>query len=398
MKKNSIILLLLFSIQTSCNAQIKKSILVDEIPFELINNTILIKLKVNELDNQLFIFDTGAGGTLISKSLGDNLKLSNGFSSINTGAAGIHQVDVYQHNTITFGKTQIKNISLIKDRKDFKKRVFLKTISGIIGYDILSNYVTKINYTKNQIELYSFKNFDPSGFGKMHKFSIMQNIPFIFIDNISIGKESFKGKLLVDTGAQPNLIFNTPFVKKNNIENKVGKSFSVTGRVGTSNAKTTTVVCRVQKIDLFDSSFTEIPSGLSIGTTGAQNNKKAIGLIGNGILKRFDMTLNYSKKELYVIPNHLIDEKFTVTSFGGKLERSNDNEKLIVKDFIKNSPAQLSGLEIGDEVIELNSFPVKDITHKQVRSILTKGGETVKIKYRRNGNIFEISVKLKSLI
>jgi len=398
MSKNYIPLFFICSVILSCSAQLKESKLIEVIPFELIDDTILIKLSVNNSGDALFIFDTGAGGTLISKSFGEKLNLKNGFPSINTGASGIHKVDIYHGNTITIGDTRIKNIPLIKDRKDFTFRSFQRTIDGIVGYDILSKYVTKINYRKKQLELYGFNNFNKSGFGKRYAFTMMQNIPFIFLDSIQIGKGFYSGKLLIDTGAQPNLIFNAPFVKEHKINKKVGTSFTVTGPVGTSNTKTTSIICKIPVITIFQSKITQIPTVLATSKKGAQNNRNYIGIIGNGILKKFDITLNYSKKELFVKPNQLFNQPFKMNCFGAFFIKEGIGKRLIIKGFVNNSPAQLSSLKIGDEILEINDIPVLSISSSALRSILSQNGNEITIKYKRDKETHKTKIKLKSLI
>jgi predicted metalloprotease with PDZ domain len=72
------------------------------------------------------------------------------------------------------------------------------------------------------------------------------------------------------------------------------------------------------------------------------------GLIGNDLLRRFNMIINYPHREIHLLPNGRFKEPFDYTYTG--LGVYYVDGKIMVEDVIKDSPADKAGFKIGDEV------------------------------------------------
>ena len=101
-----------------------------------------------------------------------------------------------------------------------------KDFDGIVGYSLVKNYITKIDYDNKKMLLYNkIADLDTTGY---------KAIPFEFKNGITIPQfdiaitlnngESYTGKILFDSGASLSLLINTPFSQKNNLGEKAGKS------------------------------------------------------------------------------------------------------------------------------------------------------------------------------
>ena len=393
----SIYLLIVLSLCFACKAQPKKAQFIAKIPFELHKDIIYIKLKVNDLDSLNFIFDTGAGGTLISQSLGERLKLNNGFTATNMGAAGTHGVDIFQGNTIHIGQLKIKNIALMKDRNELESKVLHEQLDGVIGYDILSKYVVEINYDQQYLAFYDFKNFEYTGKGKAYKFNKYANIPYLQFA-FKVGTQDYKGNFLIDTGASADIVLDSKFVRKNKIIDQVEKLYQIEADIGTSKTKTKLSIAKISKLSIFNQDFFSVPCMLMQSDRGVLALDQFYGVLGNTMLKRFNATYNYQKSKMYLSPNSLFDNNFKVDCFGAIFKDELSKSKLIIKYMIKNSPAERAGLKIHDEILKINNIPITKMSADYFDKIFYKNGEEIKIEYKRNGEIKQMIVQLTALI
>ena len=77
------------------------------------------------------------------------------------------------------------------------------------------------------------------------------------------------------------------------------------------------------------------------------------GMIGNDLLRRFNITLNYGKKEIYMLPNTHFRDMFDYSYTGLIIYLING--KVEVTDIIKGSPAEKVGFRKGDIIMGINN-------------------------------------------
>ena len=117
------------------------------------------------------------------------------------------------------------------------------------------------------------------------------------------------------------------------------------------------------------------------------------GLIGNDILRRFNIILNYSKNDIYIVPNSHYDEAFDYSYSG--LELYMIEGYIVVGDVAKDSPAEQAGLMEGDIVISVNKNFSQNLN--QYKIALQAPNERIKIIVRRNGVLREIEFRVKTI-
>ena len=118
------------------------------------------------------------------------------------------------------------------------------------------------------------------------------------------------------------------------------------------------------------------------------------GLIGNDILRRFNVILNYAKSDIYITPNTHYSEFFDYSYSGVELYLIDG--LIVVGDVAEGSPAEAAGLKEGDEVLAVNRNFSQNLN--QYKIAMQTPNEKVKIIYRRAGVINEIEFKVKSIL
>src|SRR5690606_31180997 len=77
------------------------------------------------------------------------------------------------------------------------------------------------------------------------------------------------------------------------------------------------------------------------------------GLIGNDLLRRFNLILNYEKREIHLTPNSHFHDPFDYSYTG--LGIYYYNGIIEISDVIKDSPGDKAGLEAGDIIVSINN-------------------------------------------
>jgi membrane-associated protease RseP (regulator of RpoE activity) len=118
------------------------------------------------------------------------------------------------------------------------------------------------------------------------------------------------------------------------------------------------------------------------------------GIIGNDILRRFNLILNYAKREFYFIPNTKYSEGFDYAYSG--IELYYVDGRIILGDVATNSPAAAAGLKEGDVLVGINNILGQNI--QQFKTALQAAGEKVRVIITRDGVLMEFNFRVKSIL
>ena len=118
------------------------------------------------------------------------------------------------------------------------------------------------------------------------------------------------------------------------------------------------------------------------------------GLIGNDILRRFNMVLNYPQQEIYIKPNkHYLDSfDYSYTGLGFYLI----DGAIRVTDVIKESPAEKAGFQFGDIIIGVEANFSNNIQAYKV--LLQNAKAKVRVIIMRNGQPKVLEIRVKSIL
>ena len=264
-----------------------------------------MKARVNGSEEINLQFDTGAGSTAIDDTTAANLKLVVSGETKNEGAAGSGSVPISSNNTIEVEGIRFRDITLV--HLSLGEYVGTKR-DAVIGYDMLKSYVIKIDYDTKTMEFYDAKRFDHTGEGKVTRFRLWSNSALMDVDLTLLTGERIRGSFMVDNGADLPLLLNSPFVTKNGLMQKVGKvaKGSISGSDG---SEVPTFRGKVQKAVIGGYAFSDCPVRLTQAEAGTLSLNDLDGIVGNPILKMFNITFDYRRKKMYWEPNHSFSQK-----------------------------------------------------------------------------------------
>ena len=365
---------------------------------ELFGDHIFIHLSVDGSEPLDFIFDTGDGLPVIDLDIAKKLNLNLDHKSTKTSAQGAIEGALIDHNTIELNGIQLeKDIQLYASSLRHLEMSIGKNIDGIIGYDLLHHYVVRLNYNELLFELYDENSYNHDGSGYSFEFELDNYIPHIEGEVTLNDGQVLKGDFFINTGAGTTLDFNTRFAEKNDIINKTGDHFSYPV-AGLSKKETTHYEGRVKRFDLGEFQFNELPIGISTAKHGIQNNKKVAGILGNKVLKKFNITFDYSRKKIHFVKNRNYSDSFKVNASGLYLQLSQDMSKVLAHRVYDASPAKKAGIEKDAEILRVNDKDIKEYTLPELRKILEQSNNEVELVILQAGEEKTYSLSLNELI
>jgi len=316
----------------------------ENIPFDFSGGHIYLNVNVNGNKGR-FILDSGAGKSVID----------NGFiKKLGIKKQGIMKVQGISDNAdISFAvikEMKIDNIKLhnqtliTAELSPLFKRATGTIVDGLLGFDFLSRFITKIDFARQLISCYDPETFKYNGSGKKVKAELGENIFFV---QVKI-EDKFVGNAGVDTGAKGITIFYH-FVKKNKLEKRKGL-VSIGGGLGALH-KAKTV--RFKKIEIGGFKINNPLINFPItAVKGAFSAKSKIGNLGTNLFRHFIVYFDYKNNVLILEKGSNYNEKFPENRSGIQFEYSR-NKEIIVKFISPDSPAKRSGLKEKDNVISI---------------------------------------------
>src|SRR6185369_7056231 len=168
------------------------------VPFELANDLIVLKVRVNSSRPLQFIFDTGASISVIdpqsAKALGLRAK---GKLNLDATGGSVQSELIGPLSLALAGVTVFKQTLATIDLDAFAP-LFGYKIDGIIGHDFINNFVVEIDYASGLMNLYDPQHYKYTGAGESIPLEIKEKTPYVRARIVLNGREPIEGKFEID--------------------------------------------------------------------------------------------------------------------------------------------------------------------------------------------------------
>lgn len=358
---------------------------------QLTGGIVIIRATIGQFPDTLnFVLDTGSSGISLDSSTAEFLGLHpTPTDRTIRGIAGIKTVSFLYNQQLHFPGLTIDSLNFHVNDYSLLTAVYGEQIDGIIGYSVLSRYILKVNYDSLHITFCSQGPIRYPRGGFMLRPAINQLVaqPVRVRDASSVGT-----RFLYDMGAGVCMLLSREFVEDSEFLDKRKKTWTKEGEgLG---GKLDMQLRVLKEIRLGPYKFRNIPVFVFEDANNVTNYPYMGGILGNDILRRFNVIINYEKSEFYLTPNSHFNSPFDYSYSG--LELYMINGMIIAGDVAKGSPAEAAGIKEGDEIIAVNKNFAQNLDAYKVA--LQTPNERVKIIIRRNGELKEIEFKVKSIL
>ncbi len=382
--------------QTASAAQAHATV----IPFELVNRHIVLKVKVNNSRALSFVFDTGNRVAIIdldvAKELGLDLQGQVAVRGAGTQALSGHRV---QNASFTIPGLEgfSQPVRLAFPLKNLAARLG-QDFDGILGSEFIEQFVVEIDYAARLIKLHDRNSFVYNGPGESIPVQLnFAGHPIIEAEVTPVGSEPVKGKFVVDLGSGEALALYSPFVTSHHLLNPGLKTIRAIGRAGAGGA-VTGQLGRVSLLTIGKFKIKNPFTFFSQDTAGATANAELIGNIGEQIVSRFKVLLDYGSKRIILEPNARFAEPFDHAISGLSLQAEGANYRTFrVLEVLENSPASEAGLQKNDVILAVDGKPATEFTLSKLSEMFERAA-SYKLTVLRGEQRLQVTLKPRRLV
>jgi len=376
-----------------------------EIPFTFEHDYIILKVKVDDKINLRFMFDTGAEHTILfEKVIGDLLGLDYDDRIKVLGSDLTQEVGalISRNVNVKLENASVVNRDLLVLEQNYLKLPELTGINvdGIIGGGFFRNLVVNINYKKKKLVLFQPDKFaiDRNEY-EMVDLMLEQQKPYFFSNVVNQDGDTVMLKLLIDTGAALAFLINTDSHDKIELPDKIIKGTLGVGIGGVIEG----FIGKTNYLSLGDQlSFQNIITNFQNvdSLVMDQVDFKRNGLIGNTLLSRFDIYIDYLRDKMYLKPRKNYNEAFDYDKSGMfLLVFGNRLDQFMVNYVVEGSPAEEAGVRKGDIVKKFGCWSTKFYNlEKLTNKLAGKAGKTIRLKLERGETQFKVSFQLRDML
>ncbi|MBI3139067.1 MAG: aspartyl protease family protein [Sphingobacteriales bacterium] len=365
--------------------------LITTIPFTQLTGGIVILHACfgDKPDTLNFILDTGSSGISLDSATADYLGLKpQPTDRTIRGIAGIRKVNFLYDRELHFPGLTVEHLDFHINDYDILTMVYGERIDGIIGYALLNRYILKVDYDSNQVSFYTRGTFRYPKGGYLLRPAISQLVS----QQLRIRDEkAIYSRFLFDMGAGLCMLLSREFVEDSAFFSRKRKRFVKEGEgLGGKIDMELTVL---KEIRVGPYKFRNVPVFIFDDEYNVSSYPYMGGILGNDLLRRFNVILNYGKSDIHITPNSHYTDVFDYSYSG--IELYLVNGIITVGDVAVGSPAEAAGLKEGDEVIAVNKNLMHNLNSYKIA--LQTPNEKVKIIIRRAGVIKEFEFKIRSI-
>ncbi|TRZ41445.1 aspartyl protease family protein [Robertkochia solimangrovi] len=432
----------LFSVAAQDGYVIKPGDEDETIRFKFVNNLIIVPVEVNGKELS-FILDTGVSVPILF-NITDKDSLSMGsFEEIEL--KGLGEGEPIRAIRSRHNRFKLKNIynndqefyMLLNREINFSPRLGI-TVHGIIGYDLLKNFIVEINYRKKKLkfnnpEAYRYRK---CGACETYRLDLIGNKPFLNASVALGGNEDLPVYLLLDSGSTDAVwLFEDDdegiHVPELYFEDYMGKGLS--GNIYGKRSRLEKF--SIGKFMLKDAKVA-FPDSVSTKHITFRGNRD--GSLGSEILKRFDIVIDYPYERITLRKNGNFNDPFKYNMSGIELQHNGvrivkELEKraaagvtvddgddsnsagvtftlgdsysislepaLEIAEIREGSPAMQVGLKKGDVILSVNGRPAHRYNIQQLSEIINeKAGKKIKLLIDRNGTELKFAFELVKVL
>lgn len=365
---------------------------------EVYGEHIFVPIRVNRSKAGWFFLDSGAGMSVVSHSLAQEAGLAFGGAVRASGTgAGSASLGLAKNVTLDLPGAQVPPGTVAV--WDFSSILPMlgRPWDGLVGYDVISRLVVRVDYEHKQITFYDPKSFVADGHVTVLAVTFLGNLPLVHAKITIPGHAPVDAVCAIDSGAD-GFHLSTPFTNANHVVEAVPKKIS--GSSVGAGGESKEFAGRIASLQLGPYVLREPVTAFSTDVKEGLLASSDIGaLIGGEILKRFTVTFDLPHQRILLEANSHFAEPFSANQSGlSLLAEGADFRRFEVDHVEPGSPAELAGVQKGDVVIALSGQAASELDLEKIDQILQQSGHAVAITVQRDRQTLKMTVQLRARI
>ncbi len=361
-------------------------------PFkQLTGGIIILEATLDNFKDTLnFVLDTGSGGISLDSATCSYFNLKKQMSSrIIRGIAGMKTVEFTYDHSLHFPGLTVDRLDFHINDYDILTSVYGIKVDGIIGFSFLRRYIVQIDYDKMVLEILTPGTIKYPKGGHLLK-PQFSTLPMQYMQLKD--ERQIEGKYYFDTGAGLCMLLSQDLVQDSMLLKKKRKIFPTQAEgLGGKKSMNLTVL---KEVKIGPYKFRRVPTYIFEDEFNVTSYPVLGGLIGNDLLRRFNITLNYPVEQIFIKPNTHYEDSFdySYTGLGIYLVEG----AVTVLDIMKGSPAEKAGFEPDDIIFGVDNNLSNNI--QTYKLLLQNIKTTMKVYVLRKGKPLTLKLYVRSII
>jgi hypothetical protein len=372
------------------------------LPFELYNNLIVIPVVLNGKIPLKFILDTGVRTAILTdRIITDILQLPYSRKITISGPGGQQLISAFITNNVSLtippslSSTGSSLLVLEEDYLELKNHLGIE-IHGVIGYEIFSRFIVKINYELKEITFSTEQNFRKPRSYQAFDLSVEDTKPYIFANCVFRRNQPLTLKLMADTGASHCLLLHPDtnsgiLIPEKNVHGSIGRALGgdISGSTG-----------RIQSISIgnymLENPLANFPDPESYADTLRSTTTFRNGTIGGELLGRFNLIFNYAGGKIYLRKNYHYRKPFKYNLSGITIHATGPELNVFEVSEVRVGSAGFSaGIQSGDHLTRINHTATKVLKLTEINDILnSRRGKKIHLTLSRGENELKRTIVL----
>lgn len=373
-----------------------------QIPIEIHNNLVVVRVILNNAIPLKFIVDTGVRTAILTqKSFADILQLPYTRKYTVAGPGGENLINAYIANNISLSLPGVigRGHALLVLEEDYLElRNNLGTdVHGILGYELFSRFILQIDYQKKIMTLMVPQKFKPRKRFEVIPVRVQDTKPYILAPVGISSEHTLNAKLLIDTGASHGLLLEPESDSRIEVPQKHVSNIIGRGLGGEIEGKT----ARIKSLEIGSITIPDVlanfPDSASYYTDTLKYAKvDRNGTIGGEILSRFNIIFNFPQEKIYLKKNSSFKKAFYFSLSGINMQAKGSKLDVFqVTEVRENSVAQKAGILKGDQITRINGIPSKELHLNQLNGLLnSRPMKKIKLEVKRGDQYLNFDFEL----
>ncbi|BDQ12457.1 aspartyl protease family protein [Sediminibacterium sp. TEGAF015] len=364
---------------------------ITKVPFfQLSGGIIIIKAQFDQFTDSLnFVLDTGSGGISLDSTTAEKLKIQTQQSEKTIrGIAGVKKVSFAYNHTLSMPGIEVKQLDFHINNYDLLTSVYGVKIDGIIGYSFLRRYIVHLDFDKRIMEVYAPGRYKYPRGGQLLRpnFSTLPLMQASIQDN-----KTFLNRFIFDTGAGLCFLLSRDYVEDSSVF-KSKRKFFLTQAEGLGGKKQMEIAV-MKSIKIGNYKFKKVPVHIFEDDYNVTNYPTLGGLIGNDLLRRFNIILNYPDQSIHLKPNNHFNDPFDYSYTGLGIYLIDGQIKVV--DIIEGSPGQKAGFKIDDIIFSIENNASNNI--QAYKNLFQNSIGKIKVIVLRNSVPVLLNIQVKDI-
>jgi len=366
------------------------------IRFELYRNLIFLRVRINGSRPLSLVLDTGASTSGLNKSVAEEIGL--GLTGGRTNILGASEQPEAAEIAAQV-KVQVAGIQLVAKEFIVVPMAEMEShvghrIDGVLGADLFKAYVVEIDYPSQHLTLREPEHYQYFGRGEVLPLSL-SDVPFVDA-TVGIGTAVTPGQFVIDTGWLGPLVFSASFVRQNRLLGMADLLPRIAFGVGGESRQ---MIGRIQTLQIGQATLEHPVAEFSLANSGPLSDGVRAGIIGNEILERFHLILDYRRSQAIFEPNAAFGQSFETDMSGLLLASEGKSLKEIrIERVFDDSPAARIDLRAGDLILSIDNKTVEQLPLARIMEMFRVDGRTYRLRIQRDQQVLQTSITTMRMI